>query len=289
METIIKENFPKKIELTYLNTFGTNNTRLHFHDQFEIYYCYKGGKEFFIEDKLYPITSNDLFIINPREIHKVISMERMDYKRLYLLVDPNMLSRMTPPLYDFLSSCFTKRLLGSNNKITLNDEELKLFLGSLEKIHQLRPERYGYESILLSYIIELMTYINQWYAQKMTMADQPGRSLFSPIIKNIVDDISLNFNKPLNLDLLAKNYHFNKFTLSRQFKRETGSTFHKYLAAKRLNYSKQLLLYDIPITQAALDCGYQSSNYFSYAFKKEFGMTPRDYRKVQSKVFRLML
>jgi AraC-like DNA-binding protein len=249
--------------------------------QFTSVYERFGGKEFFIEDRLYNISPNDIFIINPREIHKVISLDGRKFKRLYLLVDPNMLSRITPSLYDFLSSCFTNRQLGSHNKLTLNNEELNLFLETTEKIHQLAPTIYGYESLLISYIIELMTYINQWYVEKLNIAILPSKSLFTPIIQTVIDDISLNFIKPLSLDLLAKRHHLNKYTLSRQFKKETGITLHKYLTAKRLNYSKQLLLLDIPITQAALDCGYQSYNHFSYVFKKEFDMTPRDYRKAQ--------
>lgn len=36
------------------------------------------------------------------------------------------------------------------------------------------------------------------------------------------------------------------------------------------------------ITEAALACGFQSTSYFAETFRKHYGMTPREFRRMQS-------
>ncbi len=55
---------------------------------------------------------------------------------------------------------------------------------------------------------------------------------------------------------------------------------HEYLVLIRLRSAAyELLSTDQSVTQIALHCGFSDSNYFKDAFKKKFGLTPRDYRR----------
>ena len=54
-----------------------------------------------------------------------------------------------------------------------------------------------------------------------------------------------------------------------------------YLNLSRLDAAARLLN-EMPrrrITDIALDCGFQSSQYFAYQFHRRFGTTPREYRR----------
>jgi len=63
------------------------------------------------------------------------------------------------------------------------------------------------------------------------------------------------------------------------FKKETGKTFIKYLTEFRMEKAADLLLTKEEKTyMIAEKVGYSDSNYFSYVFKRQFGMPPSKYR-----------
>jgi AraC family transcriptional regulator, dual regulator of chb operon len=68
--------------------------------------------------------------------------------------------------------------------------------------------------------------------------------------------------------------------VSRELKRCTGETPTGLVNRLRLEHAaRRLLLSGKDITTIAYDCGFETLSYFSGRFKKQFGLTPRDYRK----------
>ena len=68
--------------------------------------------------------------------------------------------------------------------------------------------------------------------------------------------------------------------LCRSFKKYLGVSPSAYLNAKRLNYAANLLLHsDQKVIDVAYASGFQSLSRFYHAFKKEFGVSPLQYRK----------
>ncbi len=64
------------------------------------------------------------------------------------------------------------------------------------------------------------------------------------------------------------------------FKRETGQTFHQYLTGLRMNRAMELLrTTNLKTTEVAMKSGLGDASYFSYAFKKHFGVSPSQVRK----------
>ena len=63
------------------------------------------------------------------------------------------------------------------------------------------------------------------------------------------------------------------------FKKETGKTFINYLTDYRMEQAVDLLLTKDEKTYIIAEkVGYSDPNYFSYVFKKQFGMSPTKYR-----------
>jgi two-component system response regulator YesN len=63
------------------------------------------------------------------------------------------------------------------------------------------------------------------------------------------------------------------------FKKEANETFLKYLVSVRLDAAKELLVNsDTQTAEIAERVGYPDINYFSFFFKKNVGMSPREYR-----------
>ena len=92
----------------------------------------------------------------------------------------------------------------------------------------------------------------------------------------------LNYNKDITLDEIADMLHLNPSYFSKKFKAVNGFGFKEYLNTIRINRSEQLLLEtDMSITEIALECGYDNSNYFGDAFKHLNHLSPTQFRKAK--------
>ena len=75
-------------------------------------------------------------------------------------------------------------------------------------------------------------------------------------------------------DLGVSNSYFSSI-----FKKETGQSFVSYLTDYRMDRAEEMVLNtDEKSYKIAEKVGYQDANYFSYVFKKKFGVSPSKYR-----------
>lgn len=92
--------------------------------------------------------------------------------------------------------------------------------------------------------------------------------------------IHAHYAEELSLDMLAQKFFISSCYLSHQFKAVMGFTLTDYIQMTKVR-SVQALLEDakIPITEAAMACGFNSFSQFNRAFRKHIGMSPSQYRQ----------
>lgn len=84
----------------------------------------------------------------------------------------------------------------------------------------------------------------------------------------------------LSVDILCNHLNVSATYFSTIFKRETGMSFINYLTEVRLEKALQLLkTTDEKTYNISTIVGYMEPNYFSYVFKKQYGVSPSNYRK----------
>lgn len=85
-------------------------------------------------------------------------------------------------------------------------------------------------------------------------------------------------NENLSVNDLSKHLNVSRFTLNRRFKKVNNSTPNFYIQKIRLEKAKELIKNKVAnVTEIAFKVGFSSTTYFSYSFKKEFGLTPKEY------------
>jgi transcriptional regulator GlxA family with amidase domain len=90
---------------------------------------------------------------------------------------------------------------------------------------------------------------------------------------------------PLSRDRLATLAGVSLRQLERSFNSELGRGVHEHYLAVRLARSRQLLREtSLSILEVALATGFASASQFSRAFRRNFGVTPRDSRERDRRV-----
>ncbi len=100
----------------------------------------------------------------------------------------------------------------------------------------------------------------------------------------IVEAATKYINERLTEDLtvftLAEQFHVARNYFSRLFKKEMGEGCNEYITRLRIEKAKQLLgASRLKTYEIAEKVGYNDTNYFSLAFKKNTGMSPKEFRE----------
>ena len=94
-----------------------------------------------------------------------------------------------------------------------------------------------------------------------------------------LDYLNKSYMDDVTLDSLAAYAGFSRYTLSRMFRQHTGFTFTQYLSQRRVEMAMELLSSTrMPVTQVALQCGFNSIATFNRVFREIKGCTPTQYR-----------
>jgi len=105
---------------------------------------------------------------------------------------------------------------------------------------------------------------------------QPSSLTLPEIIKNHIDE---NLNQPLSLEELSTIFHYSKNHIINTFYRAYGYTPYDYYQTQRLQSARELLMgTSASVSSIALRLGFDSPQYFSKRFRKQYGVTPMQFR-----------
>lgn len=83
-------------------------------------------------------------------------------------------------------------------------------------------------------------------------------------------------------EMISSAVHYDYNHLSALFSASEGQTIEKYYIAQRIEFVKELLVYDeLSLSQIAFNLGYSSTAHLSAQFKKVTGLTPSHFKKVK--------
>lgn len=109
-----------------------------------------------------------------------------------------------------------------------------------------------------------------------TVKSETRRELCRQVLrgKELMDS---QFNEPLTIAQIAGAAGMSEYHFFRLFKQVIGSTPYQYLLSRRLQASSELLKTDHSVSDTAITTGFSDIHSFSKAFKKHFGVSPKQY------------
>lgn len=262
---------------------------MEWHTSLEIFFALRGEGRCIVGEKTYRFQSGDIFVIGNNELHKSEIVEGGQYDALLVMFSPD--------------SPFIRRL-------TMAEDPLRLFyLHPQGFSHRLRPtagkqqvyrgitalmlEEYGRSGsggseALTALLTWLLLDLNREYAAAGPLPPdvQAGeRVKHKKIITEVLDYIGAHFCEDINFGELAGKLYVNQSYLSREFRKSTGYSLSKFLSNKRIREARELLRStEWPVSEIASRVGYNNISHFNWIFKKEIGISPREFRKKTSEV-----
>lgn len=244
----------------------------HWHQGLEAIHIIRGGGTFQVEDQHYMLSDNDSLLISPYQMHQGRTVDHSQgmVKIISVTFNNEVVGRIYP---------FADRFLFSLSAPHANAEDRKDLNQLMIRIGSLHEQQETASAFLLN--AALFQLLHLLYT-RFTIGVRRPESIRSGrnITRQILGYLANRHTENLTERTVAAYFGYSREHFSRLFRKTTGSTFKSYLTKLRLDEARTNMdQSNGPITDIAADAGFPSLTSFTRAFTREYGITPRQYRR----------
>ena len=234
------------------------NTRRHYHDGYELYFLQKGICNYFVDNRYYSLNEGDIMLIPSNQIHQTNYKKELHSRRL-INCDP-----------DYIPDDVF-RDIASINYIFRAPELVREIIEIFDLIESEYTTHDKYSEKMMKIHVHRLFYLIARHKKENIGAISKNKT-----VEKAIKYIKKNYMHDVSLAEVADKNAVSGEHLSRVFKKEIGMGFNEYLNALRLQKAEFMLRNEDgkSVSEVAFACGFNDSNYFSYRFKKAYGVPP---------------
>ena len=271
--------FPLYVRKGLLRLFDRYAAACHWHTDLEFILVLDGAMDYFINGQVVRVNADNGIFVNSKRLHYGFSSDNTDCSFLVVAIHPSILGENT-----HAGRVYVEEKFGPNTyDFILLSPQTPWQQETLLSLKQLYDEMHGD-------VVNPLRLLSQATSLSADMADhlQPVKEQHSihqswSTVCKMTGFIHQNYEHKITLDDIAAAGCVCRSRCCELFSNYIGQTPNNYLIRYRIQKSCEMLKETKrSILEIAVACGFGSPSYFSYAFRKETGLVPQDYRKQAS-------
>ncbi len=272
MEYSVYESINKKEKLP-INAFvaSMDISSVHWHGEYELIGVLKGKLDARIGTDEYILSTGDVILINPNEMHSLKKYGEEECLCMVLQIDDSLIENDDGEIFFYLNST-------EDEEIECGYDYIYGLLANIiyESIKDNAHNSMRIKALVYTFLADLFEYViyDRHFRDRETIDEKK-------LVVSAIDYINLNLNQDNILEATCSNFGVSRKTLDRYFSTVIGQSSKGILADLRIDRAKQLLKNtDKNMSFIKDSCGYGSDKTFYRVFKEATGMTPMDFREV---------
>lgn len=254
----------------------------HKHDYMELIYVYSGEIRQRINGTQVNIKAGEICILDLNAMHSIEPASENDIAINILMTESffNNMFMSSLSENDMMSKFIIKAIYQKkkNSEFLLfpsgNNEFVQVIMKRL--LCECFDKKMAFDTAVNAYIVLLFTEFLRDY--KNNMGDSKVKDINIAIITEIKNYLYANY-KVADLKTTSEHFHFNADYLSKLIKNFTGASFTGLMQDIKLKEACTLLKNsDFTIEEIMNRVGYNNMSYFYKLFKRNFNLTPVEYR-----------
>lgn len=239
----------------------SNQLPMHSHNFLEIFrYTSDSQVEYLIGTHRYLFQKGDIICIPPGTFHQVLHYEPRDIPCVRELIG------ISPT---FLEHAGWSDLPKEYYVLRATQERKEHFANLCGLCVEEANRQDPYWNNMLSGYVQLLLTMIVRSGNMSISAEEDG------VFENVLAYIDANLSQKITLSDAAKHFFTSERTITREFQKNLGISFHRYLTQRRLMMANNLLRTGLSLEEICQRVGYSDYPTFYRAFKKEYGVSPR--------------
>lgn len=187
----------------FLIVKGGATKRFHTHDQLNIMLMMTAGGNFYIRDKIYPISYGSLLVMNPEDLHRNVPRPDSFQQYYSILFYPEEITGFSSDEFDILD-CFRNHERFKHHTKLLPDQvdHLLKLISKMEYYLNADCLAYGKSVYCKTLLAEILVFINFLY-NVPSISTAPDNLAFAKL-QPVLSYIQAHLTEGLTLDVLAK-------------------------------------------------------------------------------------
>lgn len=250
----------------------TEYFRPHYHDYYEVFLTLKGKALHLVNGERIRLAERTLVLVRPSDCHDYICEDEEAYSMLNITFT----AQTAGELFDYLGDGFPKEELLNAPlppQAHVSKGELERIERQMRSIRALKPGEYKKRKTALRLL--LLRLITDHFSEPVADTDEMPLWLEQMCAKLRDGDFAQGSDYFFSLTDKTREH------VSRCMKRCTGMTVSEYINDLRINYIANMLCNsNHSVTEIIFESGFNNISWAGEQFKKRFGVTMREYRKL---------
>ncbi len=267
-------------EVFYYSDAHFRSVGSHSHGYFELYFFEAGAVTMEIDGRGYPLKTGDVIVIPPGVSHRAMLTDpEKPYRRFVFWQSRPFLEALEARSPD--CGYLLRRAEGRGkyvyrlDPVAFNAVRTRLFT-LLDEIH---ADRFAKRSAIDLIITDLLLFLARTVYEQEHRNRQEQLSRYEAITQYV----DQHLDEPLSLEALAKEFYLSKYYLVHLFRENAGLSVHQYILKKRLAACCDAMLGGAAVGEVCRQWGFGDYSAFYRAFRKEYGMSPSEYRELHTR------